>query len=105
MLKKLTTTTAILLLSACTSLSPNGANVMLVNTPMELPKNCNFIEYVEGAGAQDDLKSAFQVAEIRLRNEAGKINANHVVVTKKSEVFPLTGAIVGGKAYRCGLQG
>jgi hypothetical protein len=101
MFKKLVPVIITLTVSSCASLSNEGVNVLLVDANIQLPKDCSFIRYVESAAAQDDLSSSFEVAKIRLRNEAGKESANYVVITKKSEgIFPGSG-VIGGKAYRC----
>ncbi|MBL4911187.1 MAG: hypothetical protein JKX78_14385 [Alteromonadaceae bacterium] len=101
MFKKLVPFIIILVVSSCTSLTNEGADVLLVETNTQLPKDCSFIKYIEASAAQDDLSSSFEVAKIRLRNEAGKENANYVVITKKGEGFFLGAGFVGGKAYRC----
>lgn len=101
MFKKLVPVVIAIVVTSCASLSNEGANVLLVDTNNQLPEDCTFIKYVEGAASQDDVSSSFSVAEIRLRNQAGQENANYVVITKKSE-GPLVGSgIVGGKAYNC----
>jgi hypothetical protein len=41
------------------------------------------------------------MAEIRLRNEAGKEGANYVVITKKGEGVFFGSGVMGGKAYKC----
>jgi hypothetical protein len=101
MFKKLVPVIITLAVSSCTSLSNEGANVLLVDTNIQLPKDCSFIKYVERAAAQDDLSSSFEVAKIRVRNEAGNEGANYVVITKKSEGVFLGSGVIGGKAYRC----
>ena len=103
MYKKLVPFIITLVVSSCTSLSNEGANVLLVDANIQLPKDCSFIKYIEGAAAQDDLSSSFELAKIRLRNNAGKESANYVVITKKSEGFFLGAGVIGGKAYRCGV--
>ena len=101
MFKKLVPVIITFAVSSCTSLSNEGANVLLVDANIQLPKDCSFIKYVERAAAQDDLTSSFEVAEIRLRNEAGKENANYVVITKKSVGLFVGSGVIGGKAYIC----
>jgi len=101
MFKKVVPFIITLAISSCTSLSNEGADVLLVDTNVQLPKDCSFITYVEAAAAQDDLSSSFEVAKIRLRNEAGKASANYVVITKKSEGVFLGAGVIGGKAYTC----
>jgi hypothetical protein len=101
MFKKLVPVIVTLAVSSCTSLSNQGANVMLLDTNSQLPKDCSFIKYVESASAQDDFSSSIAVAKIRLRNEAGEISANYVVITKTNESIFIGSAVVGGKAYIC----
>jgi hypothetical protein len=101
MFKKLFPVIVTLAVSSCTSLSNQGANVMLLDTNSQLPKDCSFIKYVESASAQDDFSSSIAVAKIRLRNEAGETSANYVVITKTNEGVFIGSAVVGGKAYIC----
>ena len=102
MFKKLVPLIVTFVVSSCTSLSNQGANVILLDTPSQLPKDCSFIKYVESASAQDDFSSSFAVAKIRLRNEAGENGANYVVINKTNEsVLFIGSAVVGGKAYIC----
>jgi|GEM_PF-4461242 len=101
MFKKLFPVVITLAVTSCTSLSNEGANVLLVDANIQLPKDCSFIKQVERGAAHDDFSSSLEIAKIRLRNEAGKANANYVVITKKSEGIFLGSVVIGGKAYEC----
>jgi hypothetical protein len=57
MFKKLVPVIITLAVFSCTSLSNEGANVLLVDANLQLPKDCSFIRYVQSAAAQDDLSS------------------------------------------------
>lgn len=87
---------------ACTTLSPKGAEVVLLDAATQLPSNCSFVTNVESAAALDDFASSITLAKVRLRNEAAEANANYVVISNISESFLFVGsAIVGGKSYLC----
>lgn len=89
-------------LFSCTSLSDKGANVLLKDTKREVPQNCNFVKYVESVSSKSDFSSSLALAKIRLRNEAGELGADLVVVTKTAESSLLVGSVViGGDAYNC----
>lgn len=93
--------------SACVSLSQNGANVKVVDTLDEVPGDCTEVGYQEAASADEVFASALAAAEIELRNRAAEHGANLIRITKKrAEVLPLSGAVMGGMTYACqGFKG
>jgi hypothetical protein len=91
---------ALLFITGCAGLSPEGARVRLTNNP-DVVKDCTFIANVKGksgwGGAAGGSIGEGQV-ETKMKNQTAKIGGNTLYLISSKSEFASWGV---GEAYRC----